>query len=307
MTTEAQVPGPGKVFLDHVGWYVPDMGLAADQFERLGFVLTPYTEHRNVTADGSSAPSGTANRCAMLERGYLEILTAVPGVESALAHQLRAGLERYQGVHVIAFTGADAAAERARLTEAGFDPQPVVNLRRPVAREEGGTGITAFSVIRIPPERMPEGRVQFLAQETPELVWQLRFIARDNAVEALTGILLVVADVAEAANRYAHFTGRHSRTIRDGGAVIILDRGRIAFAGAGLPWAFPGGAPTPLPVVSAVALRSRDLNATRSYLARERVRLTADANDHLIVHPDVAAGTALVIHTDGADECLYCR
>jgi len=307
MITDPQTPRPGEVFLDHVGWFVPDMKAAGRVFERLGFVLTPYTEHRNATANGDSAPSGTANRCAMLARGYLEILTAVSGSETALACQLRTSLARYQGVHLIAFTGADAEVERARMDEAGFDPQPVVNLRRPIILEGGGEGFTAFSVVRTPPERMPEGRVQFLQQKTPDLVWRTGLIARDNAVEALTGILVVAANVAEVAARYARFTGRNPRAMRDGGAVIVLDRGRIAFAGPELARTHHGAASPSPPFMAAVALRSRDLATTRAYLASQGVQLVADAADHLIVHPNDAAGTELVIHAEGADDSLYLR
>lgn len=307
MINDPQVPRPGEVFLDHVGWFVPDMAAAGRKFERLGFLLTPYMEHRNATTDGGSVPSGTANRCAMLERGYLEILSAVPGSETALAHQFRAALARHQGVHLMAFTGADAEVERARLAEAAFDPQPVIHLRRPIAVEGGGEGIAAFSVVRTSPACMPEGRIQFLVQETPGLVWQPGLIARDNAVEALTGILVVVADVAEAAGRYARFTGRKPRSVGDGGAVIRLDRGCIAFAGRGLAGAYRDASfPSP-PFMAAVALRSRDLRMTRAYLTRQGIQLVADAVDHLVVHPDDAAGIELVIHAEGADDCLYPR
>ncbi|MGE3932903.1 MAG: VOC family protein [Rhodospirillaceae bacterium] len=298
MTTDPQTPRPGEIFLDHVGWFVPDIGAAAEAFARLGFVLTDYTEHRNATADGGSVPSGTANRCAMLERGYLEILTAVPGVDSALTRQLEAGIARYTGVHLIAFTVGDAAEARERLAVAGFTPDPVVNLRRPVRTDTGGEGMTAFSVIRIPPAEMPEGRIQILTQDTPDLVWQPGLIARDNAVEALTGILLRVADPAEAAERYGRFTGRNPRAI-DGGAAIILDRGRIAFVA-------PGAAGGPVPAMVAVGLRSRDLAATRAFLAGRGVPF-ADAADHLVVDPAAAMGTALVIHAEGAAERLYRR
>ncbi len=307
MITDPQVPGPGQVFLDHVGWFIPDLTAAGRMFERLGFVLTPYIEHRNATAYGDNVPSGTANRCAMLERGYLEILSAVSGSETALAAQLRAGLARYQGVHLIALTVADAEVERARLAEAGFDPQPVVNLRRPIALGGGGEGVAAFAVVRTPPQRMPEGRIQFLEHQTPDLVWQTSLIARDNAVEALTGILVVAADVAEITARYARFTGRNPRAIRNGGAVIDLDRGRIAFAGPELAGTHRGAASPPPPFMAAVALRSRDLATTRAYLARQGVQLVADAADYLIVDRNDAAGAELVIHAEGADDSLYGR
>lgn len=307
MISDCQVPGPGEVFLDHVGWFAADLTTTATLFERLGFTLTPPVAHSNTSVDGHDAPSGTANQCAMLEQGYLEILTAVPGSETPLARQLRTGLMRHQGVHLIAFAAADAAVERVRLAKAGFDPDPVVHLHRPIAMEGGGQAIASFRVVRVPPSSMPEGRVQLLVQETPELVWQSQLIARANVVAALTGILLVVADPIEAAERYARYSGREARAIRDGGAVIVLDRGRIALIGPGLPWVFPGAVPPSPPVVAIVALRSNDLATSRHYMVSRGIRLAADAVDHFIVHPDEAAGAALLIHADGADDCLHER
>lgn len=307
MIPDRQVPQLGEVFLDHVGWFVRDLAVAGRMFERLGFVLTAYMEHRNATPGGGSEPAGTANRCAMLERGYLEILIAMPGSETPLAAQFRAAITRYEGVHLMAFTGADAEVERERLAEAGFDPQPVINLRRPISLEAGGGGIAAFSVVRTSPQLMPEGRIQFLAQKTPDLVWQSGLIARDNAIEALTGILVVAVDVAEAAARYSRFTGRNAHPTPDGGAVILLERGCIAFAGPRLASTYSGAASLPPPFMAAVALRSHDLAVTRSYLTRQGIQFVTDAADHLVVHPNYAAGTEIVIHAEGADECLYSR
>ena len=306
MIAEPQVPGPGEVFLDHVGWFAANMDEASRSFGRLGFLLTPYTEHRNSAIDGSSVPAGTANRCAMLERGYLEIVTAVKDSDAALTQQLRAGLARGAGVHVVAFTCSDAERERARLSLAGFDPQPVVHLRRPVVLDNGAGAVTAFSVVRTPPSAMPEGRIQFLQQQTPELVWQPALIARDNGIEALTGVLIAVRDVDEAAGRFARFTGRRATQVDGGCAVIALDRGRLAFAAPESLQRFGAAALAP-PFIAAVGLRSSDLDRTRSCLNKNGIRPLADADDHIVVGADDAAGTALLIHAQGADERLHSR
>ena len=307
MISQAQLPQAGEVFLDHVAWFAPETEAEGRVFGRLGFVLTPYVQHRSATAEGGLELSGTANRCAMQQRGYLEILTPVQGCETALANQLRAGLSRYPGVHLIALSIADAEAERSRLFAAGFDPRPVVNLRRLVAIDGGGEASAAFSVVRTPQEIMPEGRIQFLVHETPHLVWQPRYLAHENGIEALTGVLVAVADVAEAAGRYARFTGRRVEEVGKGCAVIALDRGRMAFA----PWSAAGrdrrAAPAAPPFMAAVALLSGDLDRTRSFMTSRRVRLVAEGAGYLVVHPGDAAGTALVIHARGADEALYAR
>ena len=269
---DRQVPAPGEIFLDHVGWFLPSLA-ETEAFARLGFPLTPYTAHQNADPQGGPpVRSGTANRCAMLRLGYLEFLEAVPGLDTPLTRAHHAAVARYAGVHLLAFTVADAAAEAARLAAAGFAPEPVVLLRRAT-----DIGEARFSVLRTALERMPEGRIQTLVQETPEIVWRETFIARDNGIDALAGVVLEVADPAEAAARYARYLGRPAAANR-----IVLDRGRLSFRrGTGI-----------LPRMSAVELVSRDLDRTRAYLKARGIAVP-ERDGALAVD---AAGAALVIY-----------
>jgi hypothetical protein len=295
---EPQTPAGDQIFLDHVGWFVPDMDAAAESFSRLGFPMSPYTVHTNEQPDGSRVPSGTANRCAMIARGYLEVLTAVPDTDTALSRQLRAGLDRYTGLHLIAFTVGDAEAATARLRDACFDPDPPVALRRPMPLDGGGEGTAAFSVIRLPPGTMVEGRVQMLTQETPDVVWQPSVTAKENALDMLSSILICTDDVDETVGRYERFTGRAAES-RDGLVTIALDRGELAICDPATCSAIlPGCAIPSLPFLAAVAIRSADLDATRTWMSS--VRLIADDGDRIIVHPDDGMGAAFVLHRRGA-------
>jgi hypothetical protein len=73
---------------------------------------------------------------------------------------------------------------------------------------------------------MAEGRIQMLTHRTEAAVWQPRWLTHRNGARALTSVLIAVADVDEAARRYARFTGRSAKPT-GGGASIALDRGRI--------------------------------------------------------------------------------
>jgi hypothetical protein len=121
------------MFLDHVAHFVPEMDAAAAALERCGFRLTPFTAQTN-RVDGQPVPAGTGNRCAMLRQGYVEILTAVatPDGDTELARQLREQIADHVGLHLAAFSSADAAAEHRRLAENGFALLPIVDMRRPV-------------------------------------------------------------------------------------------------------------------------------------------------------------------------------
>ena len=129
-----QLPGSGEVFLDHVAHFVPALDAAAQALSACGFRLTPYAAQQN-RLDGGVVSAGTANRCAILRRGYVEILAAVG--DTPLARQLEERLRHHVGLHLAAFSSADAAAEHRRLTAAGFAVEPLVDMRRPAAATAG--------------------------------------------------------------------------------------------------------------------------------------------------------------------------
>lgn len=167
--------------------------------EALGFVVTPYSEQ--ATQEG---PAGTANRCVMLGEGYLEFLS--PIADTPHARRTRAAMARYPGVHILALGTPAAAEEHARLERHGFAPLPLVDLEREV-EVEGATRLARFGVVRVPPETMPEGRIQFVEHRTPEYVWQPRWLAHANGVNALAAVFVCADDPPAAAARYARFAG----------------------------------------------------------------------------------------------------
>lgn len=200
-----QVPDPGKINLDHVAHFVPHMDSASAALERLGFTLTPFSaQSHRIEPGGPLISAGTGNRCVMLKSGYLEFLT--PTGSTPHAGQLRAAIRRYIGVHMIAFGTATPDLDRARLARAGFNPLPTVALQRNVGTE-AGADIVRFTVVRVPPGTMAEGRIQYCRHDTPHLVWQPRWLEHANGARALTGVLVCVEDAQQAAQRYARFTG----------------------------------------------------------------------------------------------------
>lgn len=241
----AQLPEGAQIFLDHVAHFTTSLDDAAKALNAIGFRLTPFTVQRNRTEAGLVA-SGTANRCVMLREGYLEFLTAAS--DTPLAGQLRAATARHVGLHLVAFAVADAGAARRRLIGGGFRPGEPVALTRPVETEDGAGDEARFTVIRVPPEAMPEGRVQVLAHHTEAAVWQERWLAHDNGVRSLGAVLIAVEDPDEAASRFGRFCGRpyerrgERRVLRlDRGACVIVAHDELHSVA---PWARPQiGAP----------------------------------------------------------------
>ncbi|MDP2859099.1 MAG: VOC family protein [Bacillota bacterium] len=291
-----QTPLHGEVFLDHVGWFVSDALQGADAFERLGFVLTPLVLHRlDVPGVGLPQLAGTANRCAMLPAGYLECISAVGGQDTVLSRAHRAATARYVGVHLVAFSVSDARATHERLSASGFDPLDPAHLRRPLD-PDGSEAEAAFTVIRVPPSLMPEGRIQFLVHETPELTWGDRASSGSNRLFRLSSVLICTEDPEAAAIRFGRFLGREP-AIRSHGAWVHLDRGAVGFGSRHrCRRLLPGAYIPPPPSIAAVGLESEDLPFSMRHFADRGVRPTFANDSRFHLGSEVAAGTALVVH-----------
>jgi hypothetical protein len=287
-----QLPSPGEVFLDHTAFFVPAIDAAATALERCGFRLTPFTVQTN-REGGATVPSGTGNRCAMFKNGYIELLMATS--DTPLAAQLRERVADHAGLHLAAFASADAAAEHRRLAEAGFPTLPLVDMRRPVKVPGGGDDFARFTIARIAPGTMPEGRAQFLTHHTEPLVWLDGMLDHPNGAAALTALWIAADDPAEPAARYARFTGRPAQR-EDARMTIALDRGALNFATPRhLEDAFgivPAGR-SPRLVAASIAVAS--LATLETYLAETGVSQHRTQSAIIVTLPP-GLGDALLFH-----------
>jgi hypothetical protein len=219
-----QLPRGDEIFLDHVGHFVRDAQAASRALRRAGFAPTPVSiQADKEPSTGHLVPTGLGNVTAMFAGGYMEVL--FKSSETSLSGELDAALARRAGLHLAAFSVVDAPAARERLAGAGFPVRDLVRMQRPV-ETENGPGIAAFTIARVAPRAMPEGRIQILTHHTERTVWQPRWLSHPNSVCDLIDVIIAVGDVEEAAQRFAHFTGRPA-TFTPGGALIRLDRGGI--------------------------------------------------------------------------------
>jgi hypothetical protein len=256
-----QLPAQEEIFLDHVGHFVRDREAAAAALLRAGFAPTPASVQ--VAPDGT--PTGTGNVCAMLARGYVEVLFKT--ADTALGREFEAALVRHSGVQLAAFAVADAASAHGRLGAAGFRMRPLANFSRPVGTATG-TATAAFTVARVEPGEMAEGRIQILTHHTEDAVWQPRWLAHANGATGLASLVIAVADVDEAAARFARFTGRTASRLR-AGRVVQLDRGRIELVTSeAFEAALPGIAIPSLPFMGGYGVTVSSIDATEAALRR---------------------------------------
>jgi Glyoxalase-like domain len=219
-----RLPVGDEIFLDHVGHFVRDAQAADRALRRAGFAPTPVSIQADKDpSTGRLVATGTGNITAMFARGYMEVQFKTS--DSPLAAELEAALARRAGLHLAAFAAADAAAARERLAGAGFPVRDLVRMQRPVETETG-PGIAAFTISRVKPTAMPEGRIQILTHHTEDAVWQPRWLSHPNSVCDLIDVVIAVSSVDEAVQRFARFTDRPPMFM-PGGALIRLDRGGI--------------------------------------------------------------------------------
>jgi hypothetical protein len=186
--------------------------------------------------------------------------------DTPLGREFDAALARYMGLHLAAFAVADADRAHRRLSAANFRMRPLVEMRRPVDTPSG-PDTAAFTVARIEPGEMAEGRMQILAHRTEDTVWQKRWLAHPNGALGLLDLVIAVADLDEAAARFQRFTARPAVTSPSGPA-IQLDRGRVQLV-TPAKLAEIVGSPLPHPpVAAAYALAVKSLETAEQALRR---------------------------------------
>jgi glyoxalase-like protein len=220
---DRQLPLGEEIFLDHVGHFVRDPQAASRALARAGFAPTPMSVQTQPDPAGAPRLTGTGNVTAMLTRGYVEVLFKT--ADTPLGQELDAAMARYAGVHLVAFAVANAAGAHERLRASGFRVRPLVDMQRPVDTV-GKPGTAAFTVARLEPGEMPEGRIQLLTHRTEPMVWQPRWLSHPNGAIGLTSVVIVVGDLNEAAQRFGRHTGRQAKRSTLG-QTIDLERGRV--------------------------------------------------------------------------------
>ncbi len=287
----AQQPRAGKLNLDHIAHFVPDIDAASSAFAALGFTLTPFSaQMQRAEAGAPLTPAGAGNRCIMLERGYIECLT--PTAATTIGEQLRTAIARYTGLHLIAFGTADAAADHARLGQQQFAPLAPVDLQRSIDTEDG-SATARFTVVRVAPGTMAEGRVQFCQQHTPELLWQARWTRHANRAVALTTVIVCVENPDEAAQRYVRFTGIAATASGDD-RIIDTARGRVLLVAPQAIQRIFRIDPPVLPWIAGSVIASARMETTRKTIVASGLPHGMLGDERLYVVPPEAIGGILV-------------
>jgi hypothetical protein len=295
---DRQLPLGEEIFLDHVGHLVRDPQAASRALARAGFAPTPLSVQTQPDPAGAPRLTGTGNVTAMLTRGYVEVLFKT--ADTPLGGELDAAMARHVGVHLVAFAVADAAGAHRRLRESGFRMRPLVDMQRPVDAD-GKPGTAAFTVARLEPGEMPEGRIQLLTHRTERMVWQPRWLAHPNGALGLANVAIAVGDVNEASQRFERLTGRQAEE-SSFGRRIDLDRGCVDLVAAATFAELYPQVPIPsLPFIGAYEIRVGSIETVERILMQGRLSTQRLGQSLIAVFPEELGRGAWVFSCASAD------
>ena len=277
--------------LDHVAVVSPHPDSLFAAYEAMGFQLTPISRHSGSVNPGEKpVPFGNGNRCAMLKRGYLEFLAIFD--PTMPCGPFPALVERYEGLHIVAFGCEDPDAVERRWRETGVPVDGVFALERELETQEG-TRLARFTLLRPPADHTPEMRFNAIRHETPDYLWQPHLMDHPNRAVSLDAVTVAVADPDEAAARYGRILGIEP-TRADQVRRIDLRQGRLDLVAADdIGAAVPGAVAPTLPFVAAFTLSSEDLGASAACLEENAVPFVKEGG-RVIVPADAGCGAICV-------------
>jgi catechol 2,3-dioxygenase-like lactoylglutathione lyase family enzyme len=298
MTDRGLPPDWPRTGLDHVGAIALDLDAAARRWERLGFRLSPVSRQRGRLPGRDEAGAwGTANRCAIFGQGYLELIGVV---DAAGFNPWTRFLERFEGLHLLALrvpSADDAWAAYTRV--ASFAARFDAPVQRARALDVDGVERTmGFRNIFSRDAACPEGRYIVIEHQTPDYLWQPRYLSHPNGALALDVVYLCCAEEPDdpaapgqtPMGRIAALTGSAGRPAAPGWRRFDAPSG--GHIECGTPAAFEArwGLPAPAqPSLAGVAVRFADRVHAARCMAQNGVAVVR-RGDAWHVAPDATGG-----------------
>jgi len=288
--------------LDHIGVAVRDLDAGRDLFQRLGFHLAPRSHHRGSRAPGAPIePWGSANHCAMLQRGYVEVIGLTDPDKFST---VRGMLDSYEGAHIVALQGESVDAAHRELRRLGVAVDEPRDLERMAAYGPEGTDSrrVAFRNMYMTRSIFTEARLQYTEHLTRDVMWQPHLLEHPNGALALSDLFLCSQDAEATVRKLAPVFGVQARQAARGEHLLTLSHSsiRILTPEAWAEWA-PEAKLPPLPAPVGLGVQVRSLEATRDLLVRNGVAVQDGRANGIWVGPAQACGAALYFFERGLD------
>jgi len=285
---------PIALDLDHAGITVRNLDAGRDAFLRLGFTLTQRSHHKGSRFPGSPIEDwGSANHCAMLSQGYLEVAGVTDPEKFSNA---KSQVERYEGVHIVAFRPDSVDAAHAELAKAGLPVDAPRYLERmaPYGLDGSESRRVAFRNMYLTKSVFTEAQFQYTEHLTRDVMWQPNLLRHANGALGLQTVFLCSSDPQATARKLAPMLGVEPRAVTSEEQLLAFSQSfvRIVSPVAWASWA-PGAELPPLPAPVGVGVRVASLNAVRRLLELNAVPFTSSPDAGLRVDRRRAAGAVL--------------
>src|SRR5262245_26686202 len=285
---------PLALDLDHVGVATGDLDAGERAFRKLGFNLTARSFHRGARSPGAPIEDwGSANHCAMLQRGYVELIGLTDATKFS---SVKAMLDLYLGTHIVAFEPASVQYVHDALAARNLPVDEIRNLERMAGFALHGEEQrrVAFRNMYLTRSQFTEARLQYTEHLTKDVMWQSHLLAHSNGSLNLSHIFLCAPDAAGTAHRLAPMLGIDPAWVRDGECVFRLSASelRVVTPAVWMTWA-PETALPPLPAPVGLGIEVHSLTATRSYLADQGVEFREGKQNGIWIAPKDACNTVI--------------
>lgn len=269
--------------IDHAVVVVRDIDAARDAWARLGFQVQPRGFHMRL---------GTANHLMIFADNYVELIGIVEA--NPFNAERRIWLEDGGGLANAALRTDGAALAHAAWTEAGLEPDPVLEFDRAVqigGREERA----AFRTVRLGRRRAK--LLGFFACEhlTPRFVYRQEWARHPNSVVALAGATVIADDPATDETYVRKVFGDAAVRRKDGELLVVsggtpiryMTRERFLSMYPGITPNRSGDHPALL------SFRVADLERAQGTLARAGVMPATASDGRVLIPPAFAAGVCV--------------
>jgi catechol 2,3-dioxygenase-like lactoylglutathione lyase family enzyme len=274
--------------IDHVLVGVRDLEAAGKTWERLGFVLSPPGRH---------VGWGTANRCLMLEQGYVELLGVVD------PSQLTAGLGEFletrgEGMVGLALATDDPEATGEAWRRVGLSPE-VRELGRQVE-----DALLRFRNVMLEPEETLGLRLFACHALTPGPMRRKEWLAHPNGALAIASVTILSEAPEELVPALGRLVGSTRITTTDRvvaahtghGVILVADPDDVDM----LHPEIEALAPAEGPLLAALSIAVEDPERSARVLSDNGVPFRRDRSGAIGIAPADAHGVMLELVSPSA-------
>lgn len=282
------------VDLDHVGVATRDLDAGERAFRRLGFNLTPRSFHRGSRSPGAPVEDwGSANHCAMLQRGYVELIGLT---DPARFSSVKPMLELYEGTHIVAFEPESVQRVHDALAGRNLPVDDIRDLERMAAYGPEGKEQrrVAFRNMYLSRSHFTEARLQYTEHLARDVMWQPHMLSHPNGAVGVPHVFLCAQDASATAGKLAPMLGVDPCVVRQGEWTLRLFASelRVLTPAAWSDWA-PGTPLPPLPAPVGLGLQVASLAATTDYLTSQGVPFSKGREAGIWTGPEGACNTVI--------------